>query len=103
MSVHYHGTLTTGAVFDSSIERKSPATFPVDGVIPGWTEALQLMRVGDKWELTIPPALAYGERGAGEDIGPNSVLVFEVELLGIEPPAKEEAPLNGEKPAPEEK
>jgi FKBP-type peptidyl-prolyl cis-trans isomerase FklB len=80
---HYHGTLISGKVFDSSVERGEPISFPVNGVIPGWTEALQLMKVGDKWQLFIPSELAYGERGAGEDIGPNSTLIFEVELLGI--------------------
>ena len=80
---HYHGTLIDGTVFDSSVERKEPATFPVNRVIPGWTEALQLMKVGDKWQLFIPSELAYGERGAGELIGPKSTLIFEVELLEI--------------------
>lgn len=84
VKVHYHGKLTDGTVFDSSVKRKEPATFPVNGVIPGWTEALQLMKEGDKWEITLPSAIAYGERGAGGKIGPNSVLVFEVELLSIE-------------------
>ena len=84
VKVHYHGTLTDGTVFDSSVERGEPATFPVNGVIPGWIEALQLMKEGDKWQLVIPPKLAYGERGAGGKIGPNSVLVFDVELLSIE-------------------
>lgn len=83
VSVHYHGTLVSGKVFDSSVERGEPATFPVNGVIPGWVEALQLMPVGSKWKLFIPSKLAYGERGAGRDIGPNSALVFEVELLKI--------------------
>jgi FKBP-type peptidyl-prolyl cis-trans isomerase FklB len=81
--VHYEGTLIDGKVFDSSVQRGEPATFPVNRVIPGWTEALQKMKVGDKWQLVIPAELAYGERGAGQDIPPNSVLVFEVELLGI--------------------
>lgn len=81
--VHYHGTLMDGTVFDSSVERGEPATFGVSQVISGWTEALQLMPVGSKWKLTIPSDLAYGERGAGANIGPNSVLVFEVELLEI--------------------
>jgi len=84
--VHYKGMLLDGTVFDSSYDRGQPATFGVGRVIKGWTEALQLMNVGSKWELTIPPDLAYGERGAGEKIEPNSVLVFEVELLGIEKP-----------------
>jgi FKBP-type peptidyl-prolyl cis-trans isomerase FklB len=83
--VHYEGTLLDGTVFDSSIKRKEPAEFPVNGVIPGWTEALQLMKVGDKWRLFIPSELAYGPRGAGGVIGPNSVLVFEVELLEVRP------------------
>lgn len=85
VTVHYTGTLIDGTVFDSSVERGEPVKFPVDGVIPGWTEALQLMKVGAKYRLFIPPALAYGERGAGQDIGPNQALVFDVELLSIEP------------------
>ena len=83
VSVHYHGTLIDGTVFDSSVKRGTPASFPVSGVIAGWTEALQLMHVGDKWKLTIPSELAYGDRGAGELIGPNAALIFEVELLQI--------------------
>jgi FKBP-type peptidyl-prolyl cis-trans isomerase len=85
VSVHYHGTLVSGKVFDSSVERGEPVSFPVNGVIPGWTEALQLMTVGSKWKLFIPAKLAYGEHGAGQDIGPNSALIFEVQLLKIEP------------------
>jgi FKBP-type peptidyl-prolyl cis-trans isomerase len=80
---HYHGTTIDGKVFDSSIERGEPATFAVNRVIPGWTEALQLMPVGSKWKLYIPANLAYGERGAGRDIKPNAALIFEVELLEI--------------------
>ena len=80
---HYHGTLIDGTVFDSSIERGDPAEFGVTQVIAGWTEALQLMNEGSKWRLFIPSALAYGERGAGEAIEPNSALVFDVELIKI--------------------
>ncbi|MDR0845792.1 MAG: FKBP-type peptidyl-prolyl cis-trans isomerase [Tannerella sp.] len=80
---HYHGTLINGTVFDSSVQRGEPATFGVSQVIPGWVEALQLMNAGSKWRLYIPSDLAYGERGAGEDIEPNSTLVFDVELLDI--------------------
>lgn len=80
---HYHGTLIDGTVFDSSVSRGTPAVFPVNGVIQGWVEALQLMPVGSKWKLFIPSELAYGERGAGDQIGPNTALVFEVELIEI--------------------
>ena len=83
VTVNYRGTLINGTEFDSSYKRGEPATFPVSGVIKGWTEALQLMPVGSKWELYIPPDLAYGLRGAGADIGPNATLLFEVELLSI--------------------
>ena len=89
VKVHYKGTLISGAEFDSSYSRNQPATFQVSGVIPGWTEALQLMPVGSTWRLFIPPELAYGERGAGARIGPNSTLIFDVELLEIEKPATE--------------
>ena len=84
VTVHYRGTLIDGKEFDSSYRREKPATFPVNGVIPGWTEALQLMEEGAKWELFIPSNLAYGERSAGGDIGPNATLIFEVELISIE-------------------
>jgi FKBP-type peptidyl-prolyl cis-trans isomerase FklB len=84
VKVHYHGTLIDGKVFDSSVQRGEPVTFPVEGVIPGWVEALQLMKVGDKWQLFVPSKLAYGERSPDPTIGPNATLVFEVELLGIE-------------------
>lgn len=80
---HYHGTLIDGTVFDSSVQRGKPAEFPVSGVIGGWIEALQLMPVGSKYRLFIPPDLAYGARGAGGTIGPNSTLIFDVELLEI--------------------
>ncbi len=80
---HYRGTLLDGKEFDSSYKRGEPATFPLNGVIRGWTEALQLMKPGAKWQLFIPPQLAYGERGAGQDIGPNATLIFEVELIAI--------------------
>lgn len=95
---NYRGTLLDGTEFDSSIKHGKPLTFPVNGVIRGWTEALQLMPVGSKWQLFVPPNLAYGERGNGPIIGPSSTLIFEVELLSIEP--KPEAPKAGEvKPA----
>ena len=83
VTTHYHGTLIDGTVFDSSVDRGEPASFPVGGVIKGWTEALQLMSVGSKWKLFVPYDLAYGERGAGGSIGPNEILIFEVELLSI--------------------
>ncbi|MEI6350003.1 MAG: FKBP-type peptidyl-prolyl cis-trans isomerase [Verrucomicrobiota bacterium] len=83
--VHYRGTLTDGTEFDSSYKRNEPATFPVTGVIPGWTEALQMMPVGSKWQIVIPPALAYGEN-APPMIGPNQALIFEVELKDIKKP-----------------
>ncbi len=82
VKTHYHGTFINGEVFDSSVERGEPIEFPVNGVIKGWTEALQLMKVGDKWQLFVPSDLAYGPEGQGP-IPPNSVLVFEVELLGV--------------------
>ena len=81
---HYHGTLITGEIFDSSVNRGEPISFPLNGVIKGWQEALQLMTVGSKWKLFIPSELAYGERSAGPVIGPGSTLIFEVELLGIQ-------------------
>lgn len=84
VKVNYHGTLIDGTVFDSSVERGEPASFTVGQVIRGWVEALQLMHVGDKWKLFIPSELAYGEQARSGVIGPNSVLIFEVELLGIE-------------------
>lgn len=84
VSVHYEGRLLDGTVFDSSISRGEPVDLPVSGVIPGWVEALQLMRVGDKWRMTIPSELAYGERSPSPVIPPNAILVFEMELLGIQ-------------------
>lgn len=83
VTCHYHGTLLNGKVFDSSVQRNQPASFPLDRVISGWTEALQLMPVGSKWKLFLPPHLAYGEQQAGPLIGPNTTLIFEVELLGF--------------------
>ncbi|MGF7138537.1 FKBP-type peptidyl-prolyl cis-trans isomerase [Roseimarinus sediminis] len=80
---HYHGSLINGTVFDSSVERGQPAEFPVNGVIQGWVEALQMMSVGSKWRLFIPPHLAYGDQGAGGAIGPKTTLIFDVELLEI--------------------
>jgi len=84
VTAHYRGTLIDGKEFDSSHKRGEPVTFPVSGVIPGWTEALQLMKEGAKWQLFIPPGLAYGERGAGQEIGPNATLIFEVELISVQ-------------------
>ena len=84
VTTHYHGTLIDGTVFDSSVQRGQPIAFPVNGVINGWTEALQLMQVGDKWKLYIPPDLAYGGRGSPPAIGPNETLIFEVELLDVQ-------------------
>lgn len=83
VTTHYHGTLIDGTVFDSSYERGQPATFPVNGVIAGWTEALQLMKEGAKWRLFIPSDLAYGAQGAGDAIGPNTALIFDVELISV--------------------
>ena len=83
VTVHYHGTLIDGTVFDSSIERGEPATFPLNGVIPGWTEGLQLMKEGGKTRFFIPSELAYGDRAAGELIGPGSTLIFDVELIQV--------------------
>lgn len=83
VTVNYRGTLIDGTEFDSSYKRGEPATFPVDKVIPGWTEALPLMKTGAKWQLFVPAALAYGENGAGREIPPNATLIFEVELLGV--------------------
>lgn len=83
VTTHYHGTFIDGRVFDSSVQRGEPIAFAVDGVIGGWTEGLQLMKVGDKWRLYIPPDLAYGERGTS-GIGPNETLIFEVELLDVQ-------------------
>jgi len=83
VTCHYHGTLIDGTVFDSSVKRGQPATFPLNAVIKGWTEGLQLMPTGSKWRFFIPPHLGYGDRAVSAQIGPNSTLVFEVELLGV--------------------
>ena len=91
VTAHYHGTLIDGTVFDSSVDRGEPVPFRVNGVIPGWTEALQMMSVGSKWKLYLPSELAYGQRGAGGAIGPNETLIFEVELISIN---KSETPSN---------
>ncbi|HSH39538.1 MAG TPA: FKBP-type peptidyl-prolyl cis-trans isomerase [Chthoniobacterales bacterium] len=99
VETHYRGTLLDGTEFDSSYARNEPATFPVNRVIKGWTEALQMMKVGSKYQLFIPANLAYGERGAGQEIGPNSTLVFDVELLGIKPGADQGAAPAGASPA----
>ena len=94
---NYRGTLINGAEFDSSTKHGGPATFPVNGVIKGWTEALQLMPVGSKWQLFVPSELAYGDRGTGADIGPNATLIFEVELLSIQSKDKEKDNDKGKK------
>ncbi len=96
---NYRGTLINSTEFDSSYKRGKPATFPVGQVIKGWTEALQLMPVGSKWQLFVPSDLAYGQRGASAEIGPNSTLIFEVELLSIEPKADLKAPASAAPPA----
>jgi len=97
---NYKGTLIDGKEFDSSYKRGEPATYAVNGVIKGWTEALQLMPVGSKWQLFVPPDLAYGDRGAGADIGPEATLIFEVELMSIEKKdAAEKAPAASKAPA----
>jgi len=100
VKVHYHGTLMDGTVFDSSVQRGEPVTFPLRGVIPCWTGGLQLMKVGEKAKLTCPSETAYGDRGAPPKIKPGATLVFEVELLGIEPPAATPAPAPPAPPAP---
>ena len=92
VTTHYRGTLMDGTEFDSSYKRGQPATFPVSGVVPGWTEALQLMEEGAKWQLFIPPNLAYGERGAGSVIGPNETLIFEIELISIQEKKENQKP-----------
>jgi FKBP-type peptidyl-prolyl cis-trans isomerase len=97
---NYRGTFLDGSEFDSSYKRGQPATFAVNGIIKGWSEALQLMPVGSKWQLFVPPDLAYGERGAPPVIGPNATLIFEVELVSIQPPAKPEAPPAPQTPPP---
>jgi FKBP-type peptidyl-prolyl cis-trans isomerase FklB len=83
VTCHYHGTLIDGTVFDSSVRRGQPATFPLNGVIKGWTEGVQLMPAGSKWRFYIPPHLAYGDRQVSAQIGPNSALIFDVELISF--------------------
>jgi len=98
VSVNYRGTLLNGKEFDSSAKRGQPAKFAVNRVVKGWTEALQLMKVGSKWEIFLPSTLAYGDNGSGANIEPGAALVFEVELLGIEPPAQPAAAANPSQP-----
>jgi FKBP-type peptidyl-prolyl cis-trans isomerase FklB len=105
VTVNYRGTLMNGTEFDSSYKRGEPATFPLNGVIKGWTEGVQLMKVGSKYQLFIPPQLAYGDRAVGPDITPNSTLIFDVELLGIKPPqagASPAAPAPAASPSPKQ-
>lgn len=83
VTCHYHGTIINGTIFDSSVQRGTPASFPLNAVIKGWVEGLQLMPVGSKWRFFIPPHLGYGERQAGSVIGPNSTLIFDVELISF--------------------
>lgn len=103
VTTHYRGKLINGTEFDSSYKREEPVKFAVNGVIPGWTEALQLMKPGAKWELFIPPTLAYGEHGVGQIIGPNSTLIFEVELLTVEKPENQAKPTANQSQAKPEK
>jgi FKBP-type peptidyl-prolyl cis-trans isomerase FklB len=104
VTVHYRGTMLDGTEFDSSYKRNEPATLPVEGIVPGWAEGLSLMKVGSKWQLFIPSKLAYGENGAGDAIGPNATLIFEVELLdakkvAVTNPAAKKLPKPGATPA----
>ncbi|MBI5328030.1 MAG: FKBP-type peptidyl-prolyl cis-trans isomerase [Deltaproteobacteria bacterium] len=91
VTVNYRGTLIDGKEFDNSYKRGEPATFSLNGIIPGWVEALQLMPVGSKWQLFLPPSLAYGERGTGREIGPNTALIFEIDLVSINSATKSES------------
>jgi FKBP-type peptidyl-prolyl cis-trans isomerase len=100
VTVNYRGTLINGTEFDSSYKRGQPATFPLNGVIKGWTEGLQLMKTGSKYQFFVPPNLAYGDRNVGPDIAPNSTLIFEVELTGVKPPQTAASPAGAASPAP---
>ena len=100
VTVDYKGTLINGTEFDSSYKRGEPATFPLNGVIKGWTEGLQLMKTGGKTQFFIPADLAYGQRQMGPDIPPNSTLIFEVELKSVQPPAAGSSPAAGTSPTP---
>jgi FKBP-type peptidyl-prolyl cis-trans isomerase len=105
VTVHYAGTLLDGTEFDSSIKRGEPAKFPLNRVIAAWTEGVQLMSVGAKYQFFCPSGIAYGERGQGANIGPNAVLIFEIELLGFEPSKTPSSPIQKrpEKPTPDKK